>query len=141
MNHLYVHYKNKYPLARVEARESSLDVYSQDGEHLVAVRKNGAGQWADHSELLGCRDRHDMAPIPKDSRLYKHCPKSGAVIKDEKFSERKGLVEKFVDGERVCSCDELRAKGFDFDDKQRVVREPKSANVEKKELAESQDSQ
>lgn len=136
MNHLFVHYKNKYPLARVEAREDSLDVYSQEGEHLVSVVKNGAGQWADRSEQLGCRDRHDLAPIPKDSRLYKL--EGGNLVRDDKFQDRKSLVESFVcekHQDRVLSCAELSKKGWDFDEKQRVVKAPKKAVSENQQIS------
>lgn len=123
-----VHYKNKYPGAKVQSSESALDVYLGD-HHVVALRKDGAGGWADHSEEMGCRDRHDLAPIPKDARVHKVV--DGKVGFDELAEERKQKCRRFVKDGRVLSCDELKKHGFQFDEKQRVVAEPqaKSADV------------
>ena len=44
---LVVHYKNKFPKCQVKFDDSGLDVYSQDGKHLVCLKKNGAGQLVD----------------------------------------------------------------------------------------------
>lgn len=115
------HYRNKYPGGSVRISEESVDVYNSAGEHVVAVRKDGGGSWCDRSEEFGCRDRHDLAPIPKDSRIFKIDAK-GALVKDELAAEREPLVKNFVEGDKVLSCEELKkAKKFDFDEKQRVL--------------------
>lgn len=126
MNHSwYIHYKNKYPKGSVRMGDDSLDVYTESGEHVVALRKNGAGQMVDQSEELGLRDRHCLAPIPKDARLFKM--KGGKVSQDEKAGERAKVMGQFVcpkHGDRVKSCDELSQAGFSFDEKQKLVSAP-----------------
>lgn len=87
MKSYIVHYRNKYPGGRVDASETSIDAYDSYGRHRVALRKNGAGQWICHSEEFGCLDRHDLAPIPKNSRVWKHY-KDGKIGPSEEASER-----------------------------------------------------
>lgn len=119
-----VHYMNKYPGGKVFIADDSLDVYDASGEHVVALRKNGAGQLVCQSEQLGCKHKHDLAPIPKDARLYKM--RDGKVSKDEKFVERIKLREEFLCGDdsKILSCEELKAQGYRFDDKQVVQEKP-----------------
>lgn len=128
MRNIAVHYKNKYPGAVVEYSDDRLDVYS--GEyHLVALRKNGAGQWVDKSEEIGCMERHDLSPIPKDARVFKEV--DGKISLDEKADERRSLREKFLSNGKILSCEELSKKGFQFDEKQRLLVAPsKAASVE-----------
>lgn len=124
MKSLYVHYINKYPGGRVIQSESSLDVYSQSGEHVVAMRKNGAGQMVCVSEEYGLRDRHSLEPIPKESRIFK--VRDGKVALDEKAEERKESMKAFLcpqHGDKVLSCEELKALGHRFDEKQRQIKE------------------
>ncbi len=92
---LYVHYINKYPGGQVKASGDSIDVYSKDGAHRVALRKNGAGQWQCESETMGCSDRHDLSPIPKDSRIFKLC-KTGKVIRSEEADERQSVADELA---------------------------------------------
>lgn len=114
-----VHYKNKYPGCLVQASNSSFDVYRGD-EHLLCVQKDGAGQWADQSEALGLPERHDLAPIPKDARVHK--VQAGKVGLDEDHESRKKLREKYVEGGKVLSMDELKKKkGLKFDDAGREI--------------------
>lgn len=94
MKSLIVHYKNKYPNAQVTGSEDRLDVFSVHGKHLVALRKNGAGQIVDFSEQLGCEERHDLSPIVKESRLKKLCAKTGCIINDELCDERAEACKK-----------------------------------------------
>ena len=136
MRHLFLHYKNKYPGGKIEMSEDRLDVYDADGEHAVAVRKSGAGGMVDMSKELGAKHSHDMSPLPKDARLWKNCPKSGAVIKDEKFAERSKLMVEFLEDGKILSCEELQGdglspeksvhagRGFKFDDKQVLLSRP-----------------
>lgn len=149
-----VHYKNKYPDAKVMASDNSLDVHLKDGTHAVSVVKNGAGQWVDQSAEMGCRDRHDLAPIPKDSRVHKIVEGKYGVRRDssgkemdvlgpvigfaEEAEERKVKREKFVKDGRVLSCDELKAHGFLFCEKQNLVKEgsfDKKADAKKEKPA------
>ncbi len=87
-----VHYKNKYPDCQVRTSDSSLDVYSKEGHHLVSLRKNGAGQLVDVSEEEGCEERHDLSPIPKESRRFKLYA-NGMIGKAEEFEDRSKWVE------------------------------------------------
>lgn len=88
-----VHYKNKYPKCQVKYSETSFDVFDYSGEHhLVSLRKNGAGQVVDVSEEHGCFEKHDLSPIPKESRRYKLYP-SGKVAPSEEYIERKKWME------------------------------------------------
>jgi hypothetical protein len=83
-----VHYQNKYPGGRVHSSESSLDVYCKDGLHRVALRKNGgSGALEDCSEEFGCVDRHDLDPLPKETRFRK-LYKDGKIGNAEEFEER-----------------------------------------------------
>lgn len=117
-----LHYKNKYPGSVVEYSDDRLDVYRGE-DHLIALRKNGAGQWFDKSEEMGCSERHDLSPIPKDARVYKEV--NGSIALDEKAEERKKLRSKFIKkGGKVLSCEELKSFGFDFDEKQRLISAP-----------------
>lgn len=123
MKSLVLHYKNKYPNGRVSFSDSGLDVFSESGEHVVAMRKNGAGQMVCVSEEYGLRDKHDLAPIPKDSRVHKMI--DGKIAEDDKAAERKSLRGQFVCKERgdvVLSCAELAKQGMSFDDKQKLVK-------------------
>lgn len=132
MNSLVVHYKNKYPGAEVRSSESGLDVY-MDGKHMVALRKNGAGQFVCRSEELGCEHKHSLAPIPKDARLYKEI--DGKISKDEKFEERKAGSAHFK-GEfgYVPSCKNLKEKfGYKIDANHEVIEAP---SKEAKKIAE-----
>ncbi len=123
MKSLLIHYKNKYPACQIRETDSSFDVYDVDGGHRVALRKTGAGQLVCQSEALGCIDRHDLSPIPKDARLWKM--KDGCVAKDEKHDERLPKMKEFLKDGKVLSCEELMASGYKFDDKQVVIESPK----------------
>jgi len=118
-----VHYKNKYPGGRVSTSESAFDVYDAEGNHCVALRKDGAGMWQDRSSDLGCEHAHCLAPIPKDARVHKVI--EGKVSFDDKSEERKLAREKFLDDGKIPSCFDLKKAGWDFDEKGRVVSEPK----------------
>lgn len=113
MKSYHVHYANKYPGGVVEMSEDRLDAYDQSGRHCLALRKDGGGAWVDSSKAYGLPHKHDLSPIPKDSRLLKSV--GGAIVPDEKYEERRKLVEQFVDDGRVLSCEELSAKGMRFD--------------------------
>lgn len=118
----YVHLKNKYPDCDVQAKGEDLDVYSKDGAHLVALRKNGAGQLLDHSEILGCDDVFDLSPIPRTARLFK--VKDGKVVKDEDYESRMKTKKEFMSGLKVMSCEEMKKLGFEFDSKGDVSKKP-----------------
>lgn len=115
----YLHYKNKYPGGRVSLSESALDVYDAEGEHCVALRKDGGGSFIDRSAAMGCKHEHDLAPIPKDARLFKL--KDGKVSKDELYDERSKGLERFLQDGKILSCDDLKEK-FQFDEKQRLLK-------------------
>jgi hypothetical protein len=124
---LYVHYYNKYPGGYVAMTDDELDVFDKNDNHVVAMRKNGAGQWMCISEILGLSDRHDLAPIPKEARLYKM--KDGKFCKDEHYHERVEKMGAFLcdDKRRIKSCDELKKsspRDWDFDERQRTLKKP-----------------
>lgn len=103
-----VHYRNKYPGGMVQLSESALDVYDKNGDHVVALRKDGAGMWVDKSEEFGCKDRHDLSPIPKASRVFK--VRDGKIALDEEAEDRIAAVAKgdlLVEGRKVMSEVEL----------------------------------
>lgn len=83
----YVHYLNKFPGGVTDFSESEVRAYCVEGKLRVLLRKNGAGQWADCSEELGLPNRHDLAPIPRDTRLWK-LGRDGVVRPDELAKER-----------------------------------------------------
>lgn len=126
MKSLAVHYKNKYPNGKIFESETSLDVYNASGDHCVSMEKNGAGQWVDRSEAKGCLHKHDLAPIPKDARLYKVV--GGSVVKDEKYAERSKKYSEFLDvsSDKIMSCEELETEGFEFDEKQVAKKRPET---------------
>lgn len=103
-----VHYKNKYPGSRVVQSENAMDVYDSSGEHVVAMRKNGAGQWVCESEKYGCVDCHDLAPIPKDARVHK--VQDGKVGFDEKAEARKEARKGLMRGNKILSEKEYEAE-------------------------------
>lgn len=122
-----IHYKNKYPGGRVISGENSLDVYNASGEHCVSLQKGGDGGFHCVSADMGCIDRHDLSPIPKDSRVFKL--KDGKIGFDEESESRKDLSKKFAKNGKIQSCEELSKQGFKFDEKQKVLSEPVKAAV------------
>jgi hypothetical protein len=114
---------NKYPGGQVRESGESLDVWNKDGEHVIAIRKNGAGQLVDCSEEMGLRDRHDLAPIPKQARCYKMV--DGKVSRDDQYEARLEERKKYLCPEKkdvVLSCAELEKKyGKRFDEKQKEL--------------------
>lgn len=120
MKSLEVHYKNKYPGGDVEMSDDRLDVYDSEGVRRLALRKNGGGAMVDVSEELGLPDRHDLSPLPKQARLFK--VRDGKIVKDELYSQRLEELEKFCDGNRVMSCEEIQKQGkLRFDKDQNVM--------------------
>jgi hypothetical protein len=103
-----VHYSNKYPGGRVSSHGQDLDVYDAEGNHRVAIRGG-----VDQSEELGCQDRHDLAPIPKNGRFMK-LAKDGKIIRAEEHDERRPNAEGMAKGNggKVPSIEELQAAGF-----------------------------
>jgi hypothetical protein len=112
-----VHYKNKFPKSQVKFDDNSLDVYSVDGKHLVAVRKTGAGSIKDASKELGCFECHDLSPIPKMTRAYKLYA-DGNIGMAEEYRERRDYVidecSKAIDGKSLvvenCSWGGFKVK-------------------------------
>ena len=118
-----VHYKNKYPGAQIRATEESFDVYVGN-DHKLSLRKSGAGGWSDVSEEMGCSEKHDLSPIPKDARIFKVLA-DGKIGKDERAEEREEFsaeVSKKYGG-KIPSVDELQKAGIGrFDEKQRLEK-------------------
>lgn len=97
-----VHYKNKYPKSQTRFDENSLDVFSENNRHLVAVRKTGAGSIKDCSKELGCFEEHDLSPIPKQARCYKLYA-DGNIGLAEEYDERRAWVKEQaeIEGSKV----------------------------------------
>jgi len=93
---LITHYKNKYPNGMIQASETSLDVYGEDGTHRVSMQKNGSGQFVDVSSQVGAADCHDLAPIPKDTRVFK-LYSDGSIRPSEEADERR-VISKEITG-------------------------------------------
>ncbi|KYG65263.1 hypothetical protein AZI87_11960 [Bdellovibrio bacteriovorus] len=103
-----VHYKNKYPNGKVDASDDRLDVYCADGVHRVALRKGGDGVIRDKSNELGAIDKHDLSPIPKNTRVYKlHA--DGRIGLDEEASARIEASRELVQADnRILSIEEYK---------------------------------
>ncbi len=115
-----VHYKNKYPGGLVLADESSINVFDNRGAHVVAVRKNGAGQWVCVSDEVGCRDAHSLDPIPKNARVFKHYA-NGKIGPSEEAKERVQAAKAMAVDGRVPSIAEFKEMGAGFDEKQNLL--------------------
>lgn len=116
---LVAHLKNKFPTGKVFAGEDFVDVYSEAGDHIIAVRKDGAGSWRDLSKELGLTHELCMAPIPKDARVWK-LKKDGTLGLDELAEERREKGKEFLCKEKkmVKSIAQIQAEGgARFDDK------------------------
>ena len=113
------HYMNIYG-GHCESDDNSFRAYDADGKLRVCVQKGGDGGWHDVSEQMGLADRHDLSPIPKDSRIYK-VGKNGCIEKDELHEERAGMRDGFAKDGKVLSCEALKAEGLRFDEKQNVI--------------------
>lgn len=125
-----VHYKNKFPGCSVNATENSLDVFGADGTHLVSLVKNGAGQWVDRSEEMGCAKKHCTAPIPRDARVHKLCKVTGNIILDEEAGERvKARRAVMNSAGEVRTIAEMQAQGHEFDSKGGLVKKAQPQQV------------
>jgi hypothetical protein len=116
MKSFKVHYMNKYPDAHITMSDDALDVYDADGEHRLAMRKNGAGQWVCVSEEMGASDAHDLSPLPKNARRFK-LYSNGNIGKSEEYVERSQVAAKLMIENKVLSIKEYEKRGQTFDDK------------------------
>lgn len=91
---LVVHYKNKYPTARVESGENHISVISKEGELLVSVKRGGGGVIIDSQKNDGAKYAHDMSPIPRNTRVWK-LTTAHEVEKDEEAAERLPTAKMF----------------------------------------------
>lgn len=117
---IVVHYKNKYPNGRVDMTENSIDVYCYQGVHRVALRKGGDGLIRDMGAELGAMDKHDMDPIPKNTRMFK-LRADGNIGLDEQAAERKVVADKLEKDFKILSIAEYRKAGFEVDEKGNVI--------------------
>lgn len=90
-----VHYRNKYPDGAVLETKESIDVFCKSGLHRVALRKTHAG-WQCASKEMGCVDVHNLAPIPKDARVWK-LYKNGDIALSEEGEHRKKISKEISD--------------------------------------------
>jgi hypothetical protein len=114
MKSLLVHYKNKYPKGHVVASEHTLDAYDCYGNHRVALRKGGNGQLMDVGAEVGAIDKHDLAPIPKNCRVFK-CYQDGTVKPSEEASERLAVASQVAVEGVVLSIEEYKKMGAKVD--------------------------
>lgn len=123
------HYLNKYPGGSVESSENSFRVYDAAGKLRVSMEKSSSGMECT-SEKNGLEDAHDLAPIPKDSRIHKIV--GNKIVRDDKADEREELKNKFLseDGLKILSCEDLKAHGFEFDKDQQMKVEGKVGEAE-----------
>lgn len=133
MKSAVVHYKNKYPGSQVHTSENSLNVFSQDGQHLICVEKNGHGQPVDRSAELGLPERHDMSPIPKESRVHKLYA-NGMIGKSEEFEERSAFVAEKV---KKCKNGYKKIQGKNFNGQCVLDESIFEEEEEKKEIAQA----
>jgi len=139
MKSWHVHYMNKYPGGYCEESGSSFKVYNGEGKLVVAMDKGGDGMWHDKSEEMGLSGRHDLSPIPKDSRVHKVV--KGKIGRDDLADEREELRNEFERDGVIPSCEELEKEGFRFDEKQRVTKRPDAqAEAEEAEEAEGEEA-
>ncbi len=129
------HLKNKYPGSRVIASENAIDVFANE-DHVLALRKNGNGDWHDESANHGCTDRFCLAPIPRDARVHKVGPmmsgkdKKGeevfvqGISRDDEADERESKRAEFMRDGKIASMHELQKEGFAFCEKGRCVVRP-----------------
>lgn len=118
------HYKNKYPKGRVDFSEDKLDAYDEKGNLRVSLRKGGNGQLMDVGSSVGALDAHDLDPIPKNTRAYKH-HKDDSVAPSEEFAERLEIAEAVAVKGKVLSINEYEKAGFKLDDKGNLTDWPK----------------
>lgn len=90
-----VHYKNKFPGCQILSSANSFDVFAKNGAHLISIEKNGMGQWMDVSEEKACLSKHDLAPIPKNSRVWKLF-RDGKIGLCEEAKERALIASKII---------------------------------------------
>jgi len=112
MKPFVAHYLNKYPGGTVDSdADTYLRAYDSKGK-LRVVLADGAGSVQDRSKLAGAPDCHDMAPIPKDCRVF--CDRAEGVELHQEAESRKevakAVAEKF--GGRVPSVAEICGDQF-----------------------------
>lgn len=114
------HYLNKYPGGRVEYSEDKLEAFDAQNQRRVSLRLDGNGRIVDVGSETGASDKHDLAPIPKNARLFKLYA-DGRIAKSEEFSERLESSLELKKAGKILSIDEYKADGgFDIDDKGNV---------------------
>lgn len=125
MKSLVLHYANKFgSLSGIRASDDELRV-EKDGELLVLLKKNGAGQLVDCGAEYGAKHAHCQSPIPRDARLFK-ADKAGRIVKDEEHDSRKEARKQWeIDG-MAMPCEYWESKGYKFDVKGNCVQKPAS---------------
>lgn len=125
MKSFAVHYKNKYPNGQVQFSETHLDAYDSKGVLRVSLRVGGGGVILDKGEELGAKDKHDLSPIPKNTRAVK-LTKEGHFAADELHDERKEVQALIAHEGKIESIAELKKQGFDFDGQDNVIIKAKA---------------
>lgn len=121
MNKSYVvHLKNKYPGSRVEFAEDKIDVISPEGDLLIALRKNGAGQLIDCGTELGALKAFDLSEIPKNARCFKLF-KDGKIGQSEEIEARREVAAKIAKDGEILSVDQYKKMGAEFDFEKNIL--------------------
>lgn len=109
-----VHYLNKYPGSRVEFTETKLSVFSAVGLLLVAIILGGNGAIQDVGDELGAQDKHDLGPIPRNTRVHKlHA--TGKMGLDEEAAVRRQQAQALAVDGKILSIEEYKKLGHSVD--------------------------
>ncbi len=96
------YYLKMYPGGRVQATDTSMDIFDKDGKHMVAIRKNGAGQWVCQSEEHGTEHRHRLDPDAHPCPTYdKETGKRTNADDDKKVASAVGPTGKVFGGQKT----------------------------------------
>lgn len=123
-----VHYLNKYPGGRVDYSEDRLDAYDAQGAKRVSLRLGGNGLVADVGAETGAVDKHDLSPIPKNTRVHKLHTNGSVGLDDLAESRREQSAALASDG-KILSIEEYKALGHEVD-KEGNVTPPKTPTPE-----------
>ena len=123
MMHLIPAMMNRYG-GHCEATDHELRAYDSKGKLVVYLQRDGNGSIVDKSEAFGLEGRYNLAPIPKEARLWKH-DKAGKLVKTTDHEARKEHLAKFKCSKGfVKSCEELESEDWSFDSELSVKKEP-----------------
>ncbi len=115
MKSFIAHYMNKYPGGSVDSDGMTyLRAHDAKG-NLRVVLCHAAGSLQDRSKICGAPDAHDLAPIPKDCRVY--CDREDGVEQHDEGEDRSAIAARVAAqfGGRVPSVHEMGGDRFEKD--------------------------